>query len=89
MFGAEGSALKPSITRLMRRRAAIVLLLRGNERDLDFMVWALRFPLLGWHLLSLFPLSSRPAGTNTVLFSPHSASSPTRARPPLLFGTSS
>lgn len=54
MFGAEGSAFTPSITHLMRRCGAIVLLLRGNRRDLDFTVWSLYFPLLGWHLFSLF-----------------------------------
>lgn len=52
--GAEGSALTPSITHLMRRYGAIVLLLGGNRRDLDFTVWSLCFPLLGWHLFSLF-----------------------------------
>jgi len=70
MFRAEGSALTPSITHLMRRCGAIVLLLRGNGRDLDFTVWSLCFPLLGWHLLSLFPafsLSSPLTGTNAFV----------------------
>lgn len=49
-----GSALTPSITHLMSRCSAIVLLLRGNRRNLDFTVWALCFPLLGWHLFCLF-----------------------------------
>lgn len=63
LFGAEGSALTPSITHLMRRRHAVVLLLWENGRNLDFTVWPTCFLLLGWHLFSFFSavfLSSCP-----------------------------
>lgn len=92
LFGAEGSALTPSITHLMRRHNAIVLLWE-NGRSLDFAVWLTSFLLLPWHLFAFFSAVFPSSCLPDALFSTATASCCGHDRllahpqcPPIAFG---
>lgn len=70
LFAAEGSTLTPSITHLMRRHNAIVLLLWENGKNLDFTVWLTSFLVLLWHLFSFFSAVFLSSCLPDALFSP-------------------